>query len=149
MVIFYLPSIYNLILTFSFSLFIFRYKLLFTYGLAEDGKDFGNDDGDVDLVPNLVEKVALPILHYETSHCWDMLSQQETVNAIAATKLIVQHLSHESKALADLLVSIHTRLADAVAKLTVYSENKHLQLLARKHIIKYLILSLKSKLRDI
>ncbi|XP_019429936.1 PREDICTED: transcriptional repressor ILP1-like [Lupinus angustifolius] len=95
------------------------YKLLFTYGLPEDGKDFVNDDGDVDLVPNLVEKVALPILHYEISHCWDMLSQQETSNAINATKLIVQHLSHESEALADLLVSIRTRLADAVAKLTV------------------------------
>ncbi|KAE9615412.1 putative GC-rich sequence DNA-binding factor [Lupinus albus] len=95
------------------------YKLLFTYGLPEDGKDFVNDDGDVDLVPNLVEKVALPVLHYEISHCWDMLSQQETVNAINATTLIVQHLSHESEALADLLVSIRTRLADAVAKLTV------------------------------
>ncbi|KAH1242159.1 Transcriptional repressor ILP1 [Glycine max] len=100
---------------------LLRYKLLFTYGLPEDGKDFVHDDGDADLelVPNLVEKVALPILHYEISHCWDMLSQQETVNAIAATKLIVQHVSHESEALADLLVSIRTRLADAVANLTV------------------------------
>ncbi|KAG5023659.1 hypothetical protein AAZX31_07G210700 [Glycine max] len=97
------------------------YKLLFTYGLPEDGKDFVHDDGDADLelVPNLVEKVALPILHYEISHCWDMVSQQETVNAIAATKLMVQHVSHESEALADLLVSIQTRLADAVADLTV------------------------------
>ncbi|XP_020219031.1 transcriptional repressor ILP1 [Cajanus cajan] len=97
------------------------YKLLFTYGFSEDGKDFVHDDGDADLelVPNLVEKVALPILHYEISHCWDMLSLQETVNAIAATKLIVQHVSHESESLADLLVSIRTRLADAVANLTV------------------------------
>ncbi|CAJ1807964.1 unnamed protein product [Sphenostylis stenocarpa] len=97
------------------------YKLLFTYGLREDGKDFVHDGGDADLelVPNLVEKVALPILHYEISHCWDMLSQQETMNAIAATKLIVQHISHESEALADLLVSIRARLADAVANLTV------------------------------
>lgn len=97
------------------------YKLLFTYGLPEDGKDFVHDDGDADLelVPNLVEKVALPIFHYEISHCWDMLSQQETMNAISATKLIVQHVSHESEALAELLVSIRTRLADAVANLTV------------------------------
>lgn len=97
------------------------YKLLFAYGFSEDGKDFVHDDGDADLelVPNLVEKVALPILHYEISHCWDMLSLQETVNAIAATKLIVQHVSHESESLADLLVSIRTRLADAVANLTV------------------------------
>ena len=60
-----------------------------------------------------------------------MLSQQETVNAIAATKLIVQHVSHESEALAGLLVSIRTRLADAVANLTVCSENQHLRLQVR------------------
>ncbi|ESW32937.1 hypothetical protein PHAVU_001G030200 [Phaseolus vulgaris] len=97
------------------------YKLLFTYGLPEDGKDFVHDDGDADLelVPNLVEKVALPILQYEISHCWDMLSQRETMNAIAATKLIVQHVSRKSEALTDLLVSIRTRLADAVANLKV------------------------------
>ncbi|XP_014497962.1 transcriptional repressor ILP1 [Vigna radiata var. radiata] len=97
------------------------YKLLLNYGLPEDRKNFVHDDGDADLelVPNLVEKVALPLLHYEISHCWDMLSQQETKNAIAATKLIVDHVSHESEALTGLLVSIRTRLADAVANLTV------------------------------
>lgn len=96
---------------------------MFTYGLREDGKDLVHDDDDVDLelVPNLVEKVALPMLQYEIVHCWDMLSQQETVNAIAATKLIVQHVSHESEALADLLVSIRSRLADAVTNVTVMS----------------------------
>ncbi|KAK4263748.1 hypothetical protein QN277_029123 [Acacia crassicarpa] len=97
------------------------YKLLFTYGLPKDDKDLVHDDDDADLelVPSLVEKVALPILQYEIAHCWDMLSQQETVNAITTTKLIVQHVSHESEALADLLVSIRTRLADAVANITV------------------------------
>ncbi|MED6118515.1 hypothetical protein PIB30_003260 [Stylosanthes scabra] len=97
------------------------YKLLFSYGLSDDGKDFVHDesDADLELVPNLVEKVALPILHYEISHCWDMLSQQQTINAIAATKLVVQHVSHESEALTDLLVSIRTRLADAVANIMV------------------------------
>ncbi|XP_047147646.1 transcriptional repressor ILP1 [Vigna umbellata] len=97
------------------------YKLLLNYGLPEDRKNFVHDDGDADLelVPNLVEKVALPLLHYEISHCWDMLSHQETKNAIAATKLIVDHVSHESEALTGLLVSIRTRLADAVANLTV------------------------------
>ena len=116
---------------------------MFSYGLPDDGKIFVCDDSDVDLelVPNLVEKVALPILHYEISHCCDMLSQQETMNAIAATKLIVQHMSHESEALADLLVSIRTRLADAVANLMVCSENQHLQLLVRKYTFMYLIIS--------
>ncbi|KAI4357865.1 hypothetical protein L6164_001787 [Bauhinia variegata] len=97
------------------------YKLLFNYGLPEDGKDFVHDNADVDLdlVPNLVEKVAIPILQYEILHCWDMLSQRETVNAIAATRLIVDHVSVESKALEGLLDSIRTRLSDAVANLTV------------------------------
>ncbi|KAI4313972.1 hypothetical protein L6164_026915 [Bauhinia variegata] len=97
------------------------YKLLFDYGLLEDGKDIVHDNADVDLdlVPNLVEKVAIPILHYEISHCWDMLSQRETMNVISATRLIVDHVSVESKALEDLLDSIHTHLSDAVANLTV------------------------------
>lgn len=108
---------------------------MLNYGLPEDRKKFVHDDGDADLelVPNLVEKVALPLLHYEISHCWDMLSQQETKNAIAATKLIVDHVSHESEALTGLLVSIRTRLADAVANLTVCSQNQHL------HFLNYLL----------
>lgn len=104
-----------------FSPLMLRYKLLFAYGLPEDGKDLmpDDDDADLELVPNLVEKVALPILQYEIANCWDMLSQQETANAINATKLIVQHVSHDSEALADLLVSIRTQLANAVANTTV------------------------------
>lgn len=94
-------------------------SLLFNYGLPEDGKDFAPDDADAYLVPTLVEKVALPILHHKISRCWDMLSTQETKNAVSATSLVVAYIPTSSEALADLLLAIRTRLAEAVSNLTV------------------------------
>ena len=93
--------------------------MLLDYGLPEDGSGFASDDTDANLVPELVEKVALPILHHEISHCWDMLSTQETINAVAATSLVTDYVPASSEALADLLVAIRTRLTEAVANLTV------------------------------
>ena len=89
------------------------------YGLPEGGNGFAPDDADANLVPELVEKVALPILQHEIVQCWDMLSTQETKNAVAATSLLTDYVPATSDALADLLVAIRTRLADAVASLTV------------------------------
>lgn len=89
------------------------------YGLPEDGDGFAPDDADSNLVPELVEKVAIRILHHEIVHCWDMLSTQETRNAVAATSLVTDYVPASSEALADLLVAIRTRLAEAVANLTV------------------------------
>ncbi|KAJ0094651.1 hypothetical protein Patl1_14944 [Pistacia atlantica] len=77
------------------------------------------DDADANLVPTLVEKVALPILHHEIAHCWDMLSTRETKNAVSATSLVVAYVPTSSEALADLLLAIRTRLAEAVSNLTV------------------------------
>lgn len=95
------------------------HSLLFNYGVPNDGSDFGSDDADANLVPELVEKVALPILHHEIAHCWDMLSTQETKNAVNATNLVTNYVPASSEALSDLLVAVRTRLADAVANLTV------------------------------
>ncbi|KAM5567633.1 transcriptional repressor ILP1 [Rosa sericea] len=92
--------------------------LLENYGLPEDGSDFASDDADANLIPALVEKVALPILHHQIVHCWDILSTRETKNAVAATSLVTDYVS-SSEALEDLLVAIRTRLAEAVSKLTV------------------------------
>ena len=93
--------------------------MLFDYGVPNDGSDFVSDDADSNLVPELVEKVALPILHHEIVHCWDMLSTRETKNAVTATVLVTNYVPTSSEALSDLLVAIRTRLADAVANLTV------------------------------
>lgn len=95
------------------------HSLLFNYGLPEDGRDFAPDDADANLVPTLVEKVALPILHHEIAHCWDMLSARETRNAVSATSLVVTYVPTSSEALAELLLAIRTRLAEAVSNLTV------------------------------
>lgn len=93
--------------------------MLFNYGVPNDGSDFGSDDADANLVPELVEKVALPILHHEIAHCWDMLSTQETKNAVNAINLVTNYVPASSEALSDLLVAVRTRLADAVANITV------------------------------
>ncbi|KAF2312321.1 hypothetical protein GH714_034199 [Hevea brasiliensis] len=85
----------------------------------EDGSDLSPDDADSNLVPELVEKVAIPILHHEIAHCWDRLSTQETKNAVYATSLVTNYVPASSEALAELLVAIHARLADAVANIMV------------------------------
>ncbi|KAK1567818.1 hypothetical protein Q3G72_017067 [Acer saccharum] len=95
------------------------HSLLFNYGLPEDGKDFAADDADANLVPTLVEKVALPILHHEIAHCWDMLSTQETRNAVSATSLAITYVPTSSEALEELSRTIRTRLAEAVGSITV------------------------------
>ncbi|RZC77262.1 hypothetical protein C5167_001413 [Papaver somniferum] len=94
------------------------HSLLFDYGLPEHGGDVNPDDADANLVPGLVEKVALPILHHDIAHCWDMLSTKGTKNAVSATNLVISYVP-ASKALGDLISAIHSRLADAVANITV------------------------------
>ncbi|OMO65530.1 GC-rich sequence DNA-binding factor [Corchorus olitorius] len=94
------------------------HNLLFNYGFPEDG-NFAPDDADANLVPALVEKVALPVLHHDISHCWDILSTQETKSAVSATSLIIDYVPASSEALAELLLTIRTRLSDAVADLMV------------------------------
>ncbi|KVH97523.1 GC-rich sequence DNA-binding factor [Cynara cardunculus var. scolymus] len=73
------------------------HELLFNYGLPEDESQINSDDADVNLVPDLVEKVAIPILQHEIAHCWDMLSTKETKCAVAATNLVFRYVPHSSK----------------------------------------------------
>lgn len=95
------------------------HSLLFDYGVPENGSEFSPDDADADLVPGLVEKVALPILHHDIAHCWDMLSARETKNAVSATSLIINYVPASSEALKELIATIHDRLAEAVSDLVV------------------------------
>ncbi|XP_010521486.1 PREDICTED: PAX3- and PAX7-binding protein 1 [Tarenaya hassleriana] len=97
--------------------------LLFDYGKPEDGDDFAPDDADANLVPELVEKVAIPILHHQILRCWDMLSTRETRNAVSATSLVTNYVSASSEALAELFVAIRARLAEAVATIMVPTWN--------------------------
>ncbi|PPD89245.1 hypothetical protein GOBAR_DD13807 [Gossypium barbadense] len=95
-----------------------KHNLLFNYGFCEDGSS-ALDDSDANLVPALVEKIALPVLHHEISHCWDMLSTQETKNVVSATSLIIDYVPPSSEVLAELLVTIRSRLRDAVTDIVV------------------------------
>lgn len=95
------------------------HSLLFDYGVPENGSEFSPEDADADLVPGLVEKVALPILHHDIAHCWDMLSTRETKNAVSATSLIINYVPASSEALKELIATIHDRLAEAVSDLVV------------------------------
>ncbi|KAK9127620.1 hypothetical protein Syun_016417 [Stephania yunnanensis] len=95
------------------------HTLLFDYGMSESRGDFDPDDADANLVPGLVEKVAIPILHHQITHCWDPLSTRGTKNAVSATSLVINYVPASSEALRELLVAIRSRLSDAIADLIV------------------------------
>uniref|UniRef100_A0A7N0T776 GCF C-terminal domain-containing protein n=1 Tax=Kalanchoe fedtschenkoi TaxID=63787 RepID=A0A7N0T776_KALFE len=97
------------------------HSLLFDYGLTD--KEFSTDDADANLVPHLVEKVALPILHHQVANCWDVLSTTETKNAVSATSLIATYDLASSEAFGELLVVVRKRLAEAVDDLVVPTWN--------------------------
>ena len=93
--------------------------MLFDYGKPEDGDDFAPDDTDANLVPELVEKVAIPILHHQIVRCWDILSTRETRNVVAATSLVARYVFPSSEALAELSLAIHARLVEAIIAISV------------------------------
>ncbi|KAM7274726.1 hypothetical protein ACFE04_016592 [Oxalis oulophora] len=95
------------------------HSLLFSYGQPKDGSDFSSDDADANLIPLLVEEVALPILHHELQYCWDVLSTRETKNAVSATSLVTIYVDPSSRKLAELIAAIRDRLADVVANIKV------------------------------
>ncbi|WOH15459.1 hypothetical protein DCAR_0935000 [Daucus carota subsp. sativus] len=92
------------------------HSLLFDYGIPED-------DADANIIPELVEKVAVPILHHQISYCWDMLSTRETEYAVTATSLVFRYVPLSSKALGELVAALRDRLSDAVSELTVPTWN--------------------------
>ncbi|KAK9049646.1 hypothetical protein SSX86_031385 [Deinandra increscens subsp. villosa] len=97
--------------------------LLYDYGMPEDKSEVNPDDADVNLVPDLVEKVAVPILQHELAHCWDMLSTKETKFAVSATNLVFTYVSLSSKAVSELVSVLRDRLSDAVSDLMVPTWN--------------------------
>lgn len=95
------------------------HTLLFDYGMPENGTDVSSEDVDMDLVPKLVEKVALPVLHHEVAHCWDILSSRSTKNAVAAVQVVLNYVPTSSDALQDLLSAVRSQLSEAVAEVEV------------------------------
>ncbi|KAJ0634207.1 putative intron Large complex component GCFC2 [Helianthus annuus] len=99
--------------------------LLYDYGMPDDKSEVNPDDADVNLVPDLVEKVAVPILQHELAHCWDMLSTKETKNAVSATNLVFTYVPLSSKAVGELVSVLHDRLSEAVSHLMVPTWNTY------------------------
>ncbi|RWW69232.1 hypothetical protein BHE74_00023192 [Ensete ventricosum] len=95
------------------------HRLLFDYGLPGKGQDFEPNDADANLIPEIVEKVALPILHHEIAHCWDILSTQRTKNAVFATNMVISYVPASSKPLRELLTVVHNRLNEAIGSLNL------------------------------
>ncbi|GJN22624.1 hypothetical protein PR202_gb10208 [Eleusine coracana subsp. coracana] len=95
------------------------HEVLFSYGMQSNKNEVDHNDPDLNLVPALVEKVALPILHHRIKHCWDVLSTQSTKNAMIAVNLVIDYLRTDSEGLHQLLASVRSRLADAIADISV------------------------------
>lgn len=101
------------------------HSLLFNYGLPEDENGINGDDADTDanLVPQLVEKLAIPILHHQLAFCWDILSTRETKYAVSAMNLVIRYVDISSSALGKLVSVLRDRLTRAVTDLMVPTWN--------------------------
>ncbi|GER29854.1 GC-rich sequence DNA-binding factor-like protein [Striga asiatica] len=99
------------------------HSLLFNYGRPEDENksseaDTG-DDADANIIPELVEKLAIPILHHQLAYCWDILSTRETKFAVSAINLVIGYVDLSSSGLGELVNVLRDRLTKAVADLIV------------------------------
>ncbi|KAL8549383.1 hypothetical protein ACS0TY_008278 [Phlomoides rotata] len=99
------------------------HSLLFNYGLPEDENEIsGADavaDADANLIPVLIEKLAIPILHHHLSSCWDILSTRETKYAVSAMNMVIDYVDLSSSALGELVAVLRDRLTKAVDDLMV------------------------------
>ncbi|KAI3818329.1 hypothetical protein L1987_12133 [Smallanthus sonchifolius] len=101
------------------------HELLYDYGMPDDKSEVNSDDADVNLVPDLVEKIAVPILQHELAHCWDMLSTKETEYAVSATNLVFTYVPLSSKAMSELVSVLRDRLSEAVSHVMVPTWNTY------------------------
>ena len=99
--------------------FFSRHTMLFDYGIPENGNNLSSEDVDMDLVPKLVEKVVLPVLHHDIAHCWDILSTRSTKKAVSAVQEVLNYVPAASDVLQDLLSAVRVQLTEAVAKIEV------------------------------
>lgn len=100
------------------------HSLLFNYGLPEDESKISpvadaDADADANLIPELVGKLAIPILHHQLAFCWDILSTRETKYAVSAMNLIFRYVDLSSSDLGKLVAVLRDRLTDAVTNLMV------------------------------
>ena len=100
------------------------YKLLFNYGVPEEGEEEEGEadpsDPDADLVPTLVKKVALPLLCQYLEEGWDPLGGRATAKAVAGAEEVGVYVAGDGEEGMGLLVEIvERRIEEAVKKAQV------------------------------
>ncbi|CAI5537238.1 unnamed protein product, partial [Closterium sp. Naga37s-1] len=93
------------------------YSVLFDYGLPTDGSEPAPDDPDTNLVPRLVEKVGLPILHHALQHCWDPLDRAATNRAATAVEEVLVYVEAGAPAVVEMMKALEGRIEGAVAEM--------------------------------
>ncbi|CAI5462014.1 unnamed protein product, partial [Closterium sp. Yama58-4] len=93
------------------------YSVLFDYGLPTDGSEPAPDDPDTNLVPRLVEKVGLPILHHALQHCWDPLDRAATNRAATAVEEVLVYVEAGAPAVVEMVKAVEGRMESAVAEM--------------------------------
>jgi GC-rich sequence DNA-binding factor len=93
--------------------------LLFDYGMQVNGKKVEEGDADINLILELVEKVALPVLHHEIAHCWDALSTERSKHTIATFQEMLIYVDVSRESLHGLLAAAHACMAEAVLAVEV------------------------------
>jgi GC-rich sequence DNA-binding factor len=93
--------------------------LLFDFGMQVNDKKVEEGDADINLIPELVEKVALPVLHHEIAHCLDALSTERSKHAIAAFQEMLIYVDVSRESLHELLAAACACIAEAVLAVEV------------------------------
>ncbi|CAI7863398.1 unnamed protein product [Closterium sp. NIES-53] len=93
------------------------YSVLFDYGLPTDGSEPAPDDPDTNLVPRLVEKVGLPILHHALQHCWDPLDRAATNRAATAVEEVLVYVEAGAPAVVEMMKAVEGRIESAAGEM--------------------------------
>lgn len=99
-----------------------RYDTLFDYGLPPNGAPTDPDDADPNLVPRLVELVALPLLDHLVARCWDPLSARASGRVVRAVEEVLIYVEASNEGIQRLLRAAEDRMGWAVQQCEVRSE---------------------------
>ncbi len=99
------------------------YEQLFDYGMASEvsagAAAPSPDDPDLDLVPQLVKKMVLPLVMHLVSRCWLPARAQQTKVVAALLGDLLVYVPPEDERMVELLALVKGSLEEAVAAATV------------------------------
>eukprot|EP00899_Mesostigma_viride_P012159 jgi/Mesvir1/20944/Mv08015-RA.1 len=94
------------------------YRTLFDYGMPEGG-EFAADDADQNLVPQLIEKLVMPIVHHSVAHCWDPSIWRQSRRVMGAVQEMLIYVPADSNSMMDLVKAVGERLTAAINALVL------------------------------